>query len=142
MKLDHPSVKEMMKIVDKYDLEILEYQGQEGKISLKAMPGKRKKLQDSVLETPVKVEEAVPVLEERDYIISESIGKYYYENEKGKTYLGIGQEIHEGDVIGHVMSIGISTPLISNYSGVVEDILVRNGEIIDYGKKLIKIRLR
>lgn len=134
MKLDHHNIQEMMKIVNQYQLEELSYEGEQGKITLKASSNPRIIRKESVEKKEVKK------VENSKFIISEAIGKYFFLRENGKAYIEIGQELKVGDTIGYVTSIGISTPLISKFSGVIEEILVKNGDVIDYGKKLIKIQ--
>ncbi|WP_442486291.1 biotin/lipoyl-containing protein [Fusobacterium necrophorum] len=134
MKLDHHSIEEMMKILNRYQLEELSYEGEQGKITLTAASGvKEKKKERSKQREREKADIS-------KYVISEGIGKYFFLRENGKAYIEVGEELKVGDTIGYVTSIGISTPLISKFSGVIEEILVKNGDVIDYGKKLIKIQ--
>ena len=134
MKLDNHSIEEMMKILNRYQLEELSYEGEQGKITLTAASGvKEKKKERSKQREREKADTS-------KYVISEGIGKYFFLRENGKAYIEVGEELKVGDTIGYVTSIGISTPLVSKFSGVIEEILVKNGDIIDYGKKLIKIQ--
>ncbi len=134
MKLDHHNIEEMMKILNQYQLGELSYEGEQGKITLtsasipKNIPKEEKK------------EKEIKKVDSSKYIVSEGIGRYFFLREDGRPYIEIGEELKVGDTIGYVTSIGISTPLISKFSGIVEEILVKNGDIIDYGKKLIKIQ--
>lgn len=137
MKLDYHNMKEVMKIFQKYQVEELSYEGEQGKLKLKSSTSIRIKPILSKKEESFEIEESI---ERSTYIISEEIGKYYFRQENGNTYVEVGQSIKVGEIIGYVTSIGISTPFVSKKSGVVEEILVKNGDIIDYGKKLIKIR--
>lgn len=134
MKLDHHNIEEMMKILNRYQLEELSYEGEQGKITLTAASGvKERKKERSKQREREKADTS-------KYVISEGIGKYFFLRENGKAYIEVGEELKVGDTIGYVTSIGISTPLISKFSGVIEEILVKNGDVIDYGKKLIKIQ--
>lgn len=144
MKLDNHAIKEMMKILQEQGLEELTYEGEQGKIKLKSSglaPGlsyaTEEKENDQI--EKVKNEQRAKEIEDA-YIISEQIGKYYFIQENGNSYLEVGKSIKVGEIIGYVTSIGISTPFVSKKSGVIEEILVKNGDIIDYGKKLIKVR--
>lgn len=134
MKLDHHNIEEMMKILNRYQLEELSYEGEQGKITLTAASGVKEKKKERSKQREREKEDT------SKYVISEGIGKYFFLRENGKAYIEVGEELKVGDTIGYVTSIGISTPLISKFSGVIEEILVKNGDVIDYGKKLIKIQ--
>lgn len=136
MKLDHHNIEEMMKVLQKYQLEEIFYEGEQGKIRLKSSSN----LSTVCIEKPLEKGSSQEKEEHYEYITSEGIGKYYFIQENGVPYIEIGKSIKVGETIGYVTSIGISTPLISKKSGMVEDILVKNGDIIDFGKKLIKVR--
>lgn len=110
MKLDHHSIEEMMKILNRYQLEELSYEGEQGKITLTAASGvKEKKKERSKQREREKADTS-------KYVISEGIGKYFFLRENGKAYIEVGEELKVGDTIGYVTSIGISTPLISKFS--------------------------
>ena len=56
------------------------------------------------------------------------------------TKLIIGQNIKVGQTIGYISTVGIKTSVKSNVAGSIEQILLKNGEVADYGKKLIKVK--
>nr|WP_240934801.1 biotin/lipoyl-containing protein [Fusobacterium sp. FSA-380-WT-3A] len=54
--------------------------------------------------------------------------------------ISIGQNIKIGQTIGFVSTVGIKTPIKSEVAGYIEQILLKNGEVTDYGKNLIKLK--
>ncbi|MDO4589548.1 MAG: biotin/lipoyl-containing protein [Fusobacterium sp.] len=46
-----------------------------------------------------------------------------------------------GQEIGYVSTVGVNTTITSSYSGVIEEIYIENGNPVDYGRPLLKIRI-
>lgn len=125
-----------MKILQKYQLGEVSYEGEQGKFKIKsAILGRSEPIVRKKEETGKE-----EIIKKSSYILSEEIGRYYFRQANEEAHVEVGQTIKVGEIVGYVTSIGISTPFVSKKSGVVEEILVKNGDIIDYGKKLIKIR--
>lgn len=74
-------------------------------------------------------------------IVSENIGRYFYRaSETAKTKVEKGNEIKVGDDIGYILTLGVKNPVKSDFTGIIDDILVDNGAAVDYGKKLIRLK--
>ena len=79
---------------------------------------------------------------EYGYIKSNKIGYFRASHPRFlKTPLVKGDVVNKGQVVAIVESLGVYHEIRSNLSGVVEDILVKDGDAVDYGKPLIKVKV-
>lgn len=100
-------------------------------------------------QTPVQVmtssvslqQEGIEEAEEVGEIISSPlVGTFYVApSEEADPYVQVGDSIQEGQVIGIVEAMKLMNHVESEYSGVVSEILVKNGEMVEYGQPLIRI---
>lgn len=75
------------------------------------------------------------------YITSPMVGTFYSSaSEDGEPFIHVGDEIKKGQVIGIVEAMKLMNEIESPYSGVVEEILVENREMIGYEQVLVRIR--
>ncbi|MEU1128373.1 biotin/lipoyl-containing protein [Streptomyces sp. NPDC005900] len=51
----------------------------------------------------------------------------------------VGQVVRQGDTVGIIEVTAIRNPILAEVSGVVEAILVENGQPVDYGQALMTI---
>ncbi len=54
-------------------------------------------------------------------------------------YVEVGQQVKEGDVIGIVEAMKMMNQIESEFSGVVEAILVEDGKPVEFGQSLIRL---
>lgn len=82
------------------------------------------------------IEELVPSLETELLVKSPVVG--YLELDEQKIFEG--EEINEGDTIGVVKALGLKNDVVSNFKGVVEAILVKSGEPVEYGQPILRLK--
>ncbi len=51
-----------------------------------------------------------------------------------------GQTVKAGDTLGIIEAMKIMNPLEATHSGVIEEILVQNGEVVEFGQPIIVYR--
>lgn len=56
------------------------------------------------------------------------------------TPIKVGDKLSVGDVIGIVAALGIPNEVLADLDGVVEAILVVDGDPVEYGQPLIKVK--
>lgn len=56
-----------------------------------------------------------------------------------KTPLIAGATVEKGDVIGTVVALGITNEIHTSIAGTVADILVEDGDPIEYGQTIIEV---
>ncbi|NME36192.1 biotin/lipoyl-containing protein [Fusobacterium perfoetens] len=135
MEKDNILIDNLIDILDKNELSEIDFQDKDLKIKLK---------KDIIVEETFEQEEIIEELpKENDdfiYIKSNNIGKFFFYDKTGVPLISIGQNIKIGQTIGFVSTVGIKTPIKSEVAGYIEQILLKNGEVTDYGKNLIKLK--
>lgn len=128
MKENLKKIDELIKVIDEYELTEIKYKNEDLKIKLK-------KERSVVLENNLESIEKSVEKESFKFIKSNGIGECFY-NSKIK----IGEKVKVGEEIGNISIMGVKTPIISDISGEIVEILVKNGMNADYGKNLIKVK--
>ena len=57
-----------------------------------------------------------------------------------EDYVKVGDTVKKGQVIGIVEAMKLMNEIESEYDGIVEEILVKNEETVEYGQPLFRIR--
>jgi biotin carboxyl carrier protein len=126
-------IDELIKILAEKNLSEINYESKELKIKMKK--DLVQNLEEDIILEEIKEEEQVFT-----YVKSTNIGRFYFFDKNGSSLLNIGDEIKVGQTIGYISTVGIKTPVKSDKNGVLEEILLKNGDTTDYGKSLIKIK--
>ncbi|BCJ96113.1 acetyl-CoA carboxylase biotin carboxyl carrier protein subunit [Anaerocolumna cellulosilytica] len=86
-------------------------------------------------------EEAVEEETHKFSIKSPMVGTFYSaKTEGGEPYISIGDKVKKGQVIGIVEAMKLMNEIESSYDGIVEEILVENKNMVEYGQPLVHIR--
>lgn len=126
-------VDELIKILSLKNLSEIKYEANELKIKVK------KDLYEEAEE--VEIEEENEITEEIfSFIKSTNIGRFYFFDKNGNPLIKVGQPLKIGQIIGYISTVGIKTQIKSDKAGIIEEVLLKNGETTDYGKSLIKIK--
>ena len=74
---------------------------------------------------------------------SEQVGVFMALTEPGAPPLvRVGDAVVEGQIIGYVDVLGVAHDVSASEDGVVERLLVHDGEIVEYGQLLAELRRR
>ena len=88
-----------------------------------------------------KVEEVIIQDEDLYLVTSPMVGTFYESPGVGeKSYVSIGSKISSGDVLCIVEAMKLMNEIESEVSGEIVDILVQNGNMVEYGQPLFKVR--
>ena len=72
---------------------------------------------------------------------SPMVGVFYAAQSPGEPpFVKVGQTIAAGDTLGIIEAMKIMNPIEATQSGVVEEVLVKNGEVIQFGQPLFRYR--
>jgi acetyl-CoA carboxylase biotin carboxyl carrier protein len=73
-------------------------------------------------------------------IVSPMVGTFYSApSPTAKPFVTVGQKINQGDTIGIIEAMKIMNQIEADRSGTVIEILVKDGEAIEFGQSLIII---
>lgn len=72
---------------------------------------------------------------------SPMVGVFYAAPNPGEpSFVKVGQKINAGDQIGIIEAMKIMNPVESTQSGVVAEILAKNGDVVQFGQSLIRLQ--
>ena len=71
---------------------------------------------------------------------SPRVGVFYASDQEGGEPLAKpGDQVKEGQVLGIVEAMKLMNEIKAEYSGTVEEVLVENGQMVEYGQPLFRI---
>ena len=74
-------------------------------------------------------------------ISSPMVGTYYSApSPSAKPFVTVGQHVNEGDTVGIIEAMKIMNQIEADLSGSVVEILVKDGEAVEFGQALIVIQ--
>ena len=73
-------------------------------------------------------------------ITSPLVGVFYAApSEDAAPYVSVGDAVKQGQVVAIVEAMKLMNEIESDYSGTVAEILVENGQAVEYGQPLFRI---
>ena len=91
---------------------------------------------------PVATSPAVPAENQTSdqSIVSPMVGTFYSApSPTAKPFVTIGQKINQGDTVGIIEAMKIMNQIEADQSGTVTEILIKDGEAVEFGQPLIVI---
>lgn len=141
--MNFENLLELIKTVAESKLTTLEYKDDEVRVKLS------KEQEVQVKEFASLKEEVntdapcatVKKTEEGKLIKSPLVGTFYVAPaEDADPYVKVGDVIKSGQILGIVEAMKLMNEIESEYDGVVAEILVENGEAVEYGQALFRIK--
>jgi acetyl-CoA carboxylase biotin carboxyl carrier protein len=75
-----------------------------------------------------------------ELVLSPMVGTFYRAPEPGaEPFVQVGDAIEAGRVVGIVEAMKLMNPIPAEVAGVVTDVLVANGETVEFGQPLIAV---
>ena len=69
------------------------------------------------------------------------VGTFYSSSSPdSKAFVSEGKEVSKGDVLCIIEAMKLMNEIESDVNGVVKEILVRDGEMVEYGQPLFKVK--
>ncbi len=76
-----------------------------------------------------------------EYITSPMVGTFYEAPSEGaEPYISVGDTVKKGQVIGIVEAMKLMNEIESPLDGIVEEILVKNKEMVGFEQELVKVK--
>lgn len=102
------------------------------------------RLQEKVVETNIQNEEIVIQDEKEEsgnIVKSPMVGTFYIKpSPTAEAYVEVGKEVKKGDVLCIIEAMKLMNEIESEYTGTVIEILVKDGETVEYGTPLFRIK--
>ncbi len=74
-------------------------------------------------------------------IVSPLVGTFYAApSEEAEAFVAVGDCVKKGQVLAIIEAMKLMNEIESDCDGVVEQVFVRNGEAVEYGQPLFRIR--
>lgn len=132
------SANELMKILEKENLTEISYEEDGIKIILKR---DYKFEQNSPIISKESVTKAPKVKKDNVMeILSHRIGVFYPHKKNEESTLIPGFSLKEGDEIGYILTMGVKNPVISDFAGTITEVLVKEGDMVDFTKPILKLK--
>ena len=94
---------------------------------------------------PEPAEQAAELVEAQpqfDFVCSDRVGIFYHGlAPEEEPAVGVGDHVARKSQVGCVLSIGVVNPLISNVEGKVVEVLVPDGQPVEYGEPVFKLEV-
>ncbi len=150
MKVSGEELREWLKAMQEYGVTELHYEDKESHLTLKREPAAVVQVSDgqvqplaaaagSVVSLPSGAASAdgeeVP---EEKIVKSPVVGVFYQSNvQDGPALVKVGDEVHEGDVVGIIEAMKLMNEVIAKQDGKIKEILVSSGQKVEYGQPLM-----
>ncbi len=132
MKLE--DINDIVKILNENNLTHISFRNGDSKISVSK--NILSNFQRGV-NTESETEKQVPTSE---YITSPTVGTFYVSSDPESTpFISVGQKVTKSTVVGIVEAMKMMTDVLANKDGLIAEILVSDGESIEYGQKLFRL---
>lgn len=170
MKLDLKEIFTLIDKVEEVKLDSFEYQDRDMKVKIhgsknpfKGMEGEKcgepefreeilsskenKKESSSKKEINTKNDEIMEKssngTEKEQYITSPMVGTFYQApSEEESPFVAVGDTVKKGQVIGIVEAMKLMNEITSEVEGVVTEILVENGTLVEFAQPLIRVQVK
>ncbi len=154
--MDISNVKELIKAVSESDLTSFQYN--EGNVSIALGKNDHEETVTDLMsskttnsfETTEKVEAVAPEAESGvaeagndtsgNLVKTPLVGTIYLApGEKEEPFVKVGDTVKKGQVVAIVEAMKLMNEIESEYDGVVKEVLVGNGEVVEYGQPLFRV---
>ena len=137
-------LENILKLIDKVSASgLTEFTLEEGNLQLSM---KKEEMPVKNVTTSVEVKGAenvpTPVMEEEgNQVTSPLVGTFYLApSPDAAPFVNIGDTVKKGQTLGIIEAMKLMNEIEWEYDGVVADVLVKNGEMVEYGQPLFVIR--
>ena len=150
--MDVRKVKKLIELSQKYGVSELEVHEGEGSVRISNHVNAPATPSPAVAQVDVLPQQNVPVVTtsasphenapmEGHIIKSPIVGIFYASAKPGDpTFVETGQTVQKGDILCIVEAMKILNHIESDVNGVVLEVLVDNGEPVEYGQPLFKLK--
>lgn len=82
-----------------------------------------------------------PKTEEGNIVKSPMVGTFYLRPDPNSApYVEVGKTVKKGDVLCIVEAMKLMNEIESEFDGTIVEVLVKDGEMVEYGKPLFRIK--
>ncbi|WP_294035526.1 biotin/lipoyl-containing protein [uncultured Moraxella sp.] len=137
--MDIKKIRELVDLMEEKDLLNLEYGHDDNYISLTRNTAVQTVAVPQVAAAPV----AAPAAKTPSGKVETSpmVGVFYSApSPNDPPFVKVGQKVEAGDTLGIIEAMKIMNPLEATQSGIIEEILVSNAEVVEFGQPVIRYK--
>jgi len=143
--MEYEKIKQLMEDMGNSKLTAIDIEFPDGtKISMKKDEIQEKVIQNTTV-AQVQNTTGEPIKEDKkeekgNIVKSPMVGTFYIKpSPTAQAYIEIGKEVKKGDVLCIIEAMKLMNEIESEYAGKVTEILVKDGDIVEYGTPLLRI---
>lgn len=141
--MEYEKIKQLMEDMGNSKLSSIDIDFPDGtKIRMKKAENTSEKIAEKEIKHDIK-EEIQPIeekVENQKIVKSPMVGTFYLKpSPTSEPYTEIGNEVKKGDVICIIEAMKLLNEIESEFEGRVKEILVKDGETVEYGEPLFII---
>ena len=135
-KMDMDRIKQLVELVTSSSLTSLEIEDENGKIRMtNSVGGQPVPAAKSAAEPQIVIQDTPGKA-----VKSPIVGVYHNLSAAGKPDLQVGDHIAAGDVVCVIEAMKLMNEVESDLSGEIVEILVKEGQAVEYGQPLLKVK--
>lgn len=132
MEID--DIAAIVKILNDNNLSHISFKKGDSKISVSKNINREIQIADSI-----DIAKEQPQQEMR-YIVSPTIGTFYAASDpESSPFVTVGQTVTQSTVVGIAEAMKMMTNILADNEGVIAEVLVQDGDAIEYGQKLFRL---
>ena len=129
-------IKKLIDLMIESDLQALEVKEGDQSISLTRRSPVMSTIAPSMTEPMPEVRTQRGAIE-----ASPMVGVFYAAPNPGESpFVKVGQTVQAGDTLAIIEAMKIMNPIEATHSGVIDEILVKNADVVQYGQPLFRFR--
>lgn len=141
--MDIKKIREFIDLMEEKDLVNLEYSHNDNYISLTRNVAVQTVAAAPVVAAPIAAEApaAKAAAPSGKVETSPMVGVFYSApSPNDPPFVKVGQKVEAGDQLGIIEAMKIMNPLEATQSGIIEEILVNNADVVQFGQPVIRYK--
>jgi len=154
-KIDYKEISKLIDLLEKRNLVQFELELEDFKIKISREHKKQKVKEAPILPDSAqsdRITDKKEIIEKTEdksednnlhFITSPMVGTFYRSSDPSSDpFVEIGEKIKKNQTLCIIEAMKLMNEIESNVEGTIEDILVKNGNPVEYGQKLFSIKTR
>lgn len=137
--MNYKDIKKLVKLLKEEDLAVISFSDETTSIHLE-----RNNSTGTVQAAPSTPSESTgeEATSELLEIKAQQLGTFFINKDENSddTFVAVGDTVSKGDQVGFIEAMKVFNDVKSDVSGTVEEILVSNGDTVEFGDVLIRLR--
>ena len=136
--MEQKELLELIRAVSNSNIADFQYEQGETKVIISAFGSQSAVTSQEVMQ-PVVEQMNVPVSDAQT-VKAPLVGTFYAApSEEAAPYVQVGDQVKKGQTLGMVEAMKLMNEIESEYDGVVVEVCVKNGAMVEYGQPLFRI---